>query len=305
MDHYGKARREGLRIYSAAIQAHEDPYLPVLEETEPALARLNRNALGVQTVPLERVAGSVSRGRSYAFTRGFYPILESGSEFAGKWERLYASVEENGINQPVTLLEYMGTYYVTEGNKRVSVMKCMGAVDIEGDVTRVIPPQTDDAEHQAYSEYCDFTRETGIFQIFFTKLGSYQKLCTLPGVRAGESWTEDEILALKRVYSTFRSAYLSLRETDSTEVGDAFLALRLRPGHAGGAVPDARGGRDVSADAADRRGGDPLVADHETVGPAEEKPGFPAAERRERGTDDHLRPDRTDHRYRAGQADPH
>ena len=37
MDHYGKARREGLRIYSAAIQAHEDPYLPVLEETEPAL----------------------------------------------------------------------------------------------------------------------------------------------------------------------------------------------------------------------------------------------------------------------------
>ena len=46
MDHYGKARREGLRIYSAAIQAHEDPYLPVLEETEPALARLNRNALG-------------------------------------------------------------------------------------------------------------------------------------------------------------------------------------------------------------------------------------------------------------------
>ena len=231
MDHYGKARREGLRIYSAAIQAHEDPYLPVLEETEPALARLNRKALGVQTVPLERVAGSVSRGRSYAFTRGFYPILESGSEFAGKWERLYVSVEENGINQPVTLLEYMGTYYVTEGNKRVSVMKCMGAVDIEGDVTRVIPPPIDDAEHQAYSEYCDFTRETGIFQIYFTKPGSYQKLCALPGVKAGDGWTEDEILALKRVYSTFRSAYLPLRETDSTEVGDAFLAYLVAFGY--------------------------------------------------------------------------
>ena len=82
MDHYSKARREGLRIYQAAIQNNTDPYLPVLEERVPNLSALSRFSLGIMTIPLDRVVGSVSRGRSYAFTEGFMPILEGGSEFA-------------------------------------------------------------------------------------------------------------------------------------------------------------------------------------------------------------------------------
>ena len=35
MDRYGKARREGLRAYNAAVQEHGNPYLPVLEELVP------------------------------------------------------------------------------------------------------------------------------------------------------------------------------------------------------------------------------------------------------------------------------
>ena len=67
MDHYSKARREGLRVYSAAAQANQPPYLPVLEEKVPNLSQLSRLSLGVQTIPLDRVIGSVSQGRSYAF----------------------------------------------------------------------------------------------------------------------------------------------------------------------------------------------------------------------------------------------
>ena len=48
MDHYGKARREGLRLYEAALRANQDPYLPVLENQVPSLSRLNRHALGIQ-----------------------------------------------------------------------------------------------------------------------------------------------------------------------------------------------------------------------------------------------------------------
>ena len=123
MDHYSKARREGLRIYQAAIQNNTDPYLPVLEERVPNLSALSRFSLGIMTIPLDRVVGSVSRGRSYAFTEGFMPILEGGSEFAAKWDHLCESVEAEGVNQPITVLEYMGYYYVIEGNKRTSVMK--------------------------------------------------------------------------------------------------------------------------------------------------------------------------------------
>jgi hypothetical protein len=180
MDHYGKARREGLRIYTTALQAHEDPFLPVLESKVPDLSTLSRMSLGIITVPLSRVLGSVSPGRSKAFTKGFLPILEGGSEFAAKWDHLYESVESEGVNQPVTALEYMGYYYVTEGNKRVSVMKAMGARDIEADVTRVFPPRSDDPEVAAYYEYCDFTKETGLYAILFSRPGSYQKLLSLP-----------------------------------------------------------------------------------------------------------------------------
>ena len=225
MEHYSKARREGLRAYTAAIQAHRDPYLPVLEDREPALTRLNRKSLGVLSIPLERVAGSVSQGRSYAFADNFLPILEGGSEFASKWERLYESVEEHGLSQPVTVLEYLGAYYVSEGNKRVSVMKSMGALDIEADVTRVIPPPADDPERRTYEDYCAFARDTGLYGLLLTRPGSYQKLLSLPGVRAEASWTDDEILALRKAYNAFRMVYCSLPATRKrVPTGDAFLS---------------------------------------------------------------------------------
>ena len=225
MDHYGKARRDGLRLYSAAIQSNIDPYLPVLEKKVPNLSQLSRLSLGILAIPLDRVIGSVSQGRSYAFTENFLPILDGGSEFAAKWNRLYESVEAEGVNQPVTALEYMGYYYIIEGNKRVSVMKAMEAEDIEADVTRVIPERTDDPENIAYFEYCDFTKETRLYSILFTRPGSVQKLVSLPGMRAGDTWTEDEIMSLRKLYHYFHEAYTAImKDRPAIQAGDAFLA---------------------------------------------------------------------------------
>lgn len=231
-DHYGKARRDGLRIYTAAIQANTDPYLPVLENKVQNLAQLSRLPLGVMTVPLDRVVGSVSQGRAYAFTENFLPILDGGSEFAAKWDRLYESVEAEGVNMPITALEYMGYYYVIEGNKRVSVMKAMEAEDIEADVTRVLPERTNDPDVIAYYEYCDFTKETGLYNILFSRPGSYQKLVSFPGIRAGEKWTEDEIMSLRKLYHYFYSSYNSVMHgTPSIPAGDAFLAYLVAFGY--------------------------------------------------------------------------
>ena len=231
-DHYGKARRDGLRIYTAAIQANTDPYLPVLENKVQNLAQLSRLPLGVMTVPLDRVVGSVSQGRAYAFPENFLPILDGGSEFAAKWDRLYESVEAEGVNMPITALEYMGYYYVIEGNKRVSVMKAMEAEDIEADVTRVLPERTNDPDVIAYYEYCDFTKETGLYNILFSRPGSYQKLVSFPGIRAGEKWTEDEIMSLRKLYHYFYSSYNSVMHgTPSIPAGDAFLAYLVAFGY--------------------------------------------------------------------------
>ena len=232
MDHYGRARREGLRIYTLALQAHEDPYLPVLETKVPELAALSRLSLGIITSPLSRVMGSVSQGRSKAFTRNFLPILDGGSEFAAKWDHLYESVESEGVNQPVTALEYLGYYYIIEGNKRVSVMKAMEARDIEAEVTRVYPVRTGDPEIVSYYEYCDFTKETGLYSLYFSRPGSYQKLLSLPGVRAGKKWTEDEILSLRKLYHYFSEGYLTqTRGRPVQPCGDAFLIYLIAFGY--------------------------------------------------------------------------
>ena len=233
MEHYSKVRREGLRVYSAAIQAHKDPYLPVLEEKVPNLSQLTRLSLGVMTISLSQVIGSVSQGRSYAFTANFLPILESGSEFSSKWDQLYESVEEKGVSQPITVLEYLGEYYVIEGNKRVSVMKSMGAEDIDADVTRVYPEKKDDPQIQAYYEYCDFARETGLYSMVFTRPGSYQKLLSLPGIRTGDTWTSDDILSLKKLFHYFCSAYNQvMKDRSAIRPGDAFLTFLIAFGYA-------------------------------------------------------------------------
>ena len=232
MDFYSRARREGLRVYQAAIQANADPYLPVLEDLEPNLSQLSRLSLGILTIPLDRVVGSVSQGRSYAFANGFLPILESGSEFASKWERLCESVEAEGVNQPITALEYLGYYYVIEGNKRTSVMKFLNATDIEADVTRVYPSKSDDPRIVSYYEYCDFTKETGLYGILFTRPGSYRKLLSLPGVRAGEKWTEDEIASLRKLYHYFSEQYQTqMKEKHVQPCGDAFLIYLIAFGY--------------------------------------------------------------------------
>lgn len=229
---YSKARQKGLRAYGQAISQNQDPYLPVLEEKLPNLNSLDRLSLGILTVPLDRVVGSVSRGRSFAFANNFMPILDANSEFANKWAALYESVEAEGMRDPAKVLEYMGYYYLIEGNKRISVMKFNDAEYIEADVTRVIPIRTDDPEMTAYLEYCAFSKRTGLYDLFFTRPGSYDRLSALPGMKSGSDWTQDDIMSLRKIYRYFHSAYRKImQDQPAMPVGDAFLRWLLAFGY--------------------------------------------------------------------------
>ena len=230
--YYIRARQKGLRAYHQAIQQNQDPYLPVLEEKVPELNKLDRLSLGIQTIPLDRVAGSVSRGRSFAFANNFMPILEVNSEFCSKWSVLYESVEAEGLRDPAKVLEYLGFYYLIEGNKRISVMKFLGAEYVEADVTRVIPARTESPELAVYDEYCAFAKATGLYDIFFTRPGSYSRLSGLPGIRSGEAWSQDDVLSLRKIYRYFHSAYQTvMQDQPALPCGDAFLRWLLAFGY--------------------------------------------------------------------------
>jgi hypothetical protein len=54
----------------------------------------------------------------------------------------------------VKAYEYMGLFYIEEGNKRVSVLKYLDTPSIYANVTRILPKKT--AETELYYEFLDF-----------------------------------------------------------------------------------------------------------------------------------------------------
>lgn len=236
-DAYARARRSGLKEYHARMQRRESPFLPVLEEIEERLNALSHVPLGLHQIPLSKVVGTASKGRTNAFAANFMPILDPGCEFATKWGVLYEGIVEQGLNQPVKVLEYLNRYYLVEGNKRVSVMKFLSSVSIEAEVTRVMPRRTDDPENVMYFEFLPFYNDTQINYLWFSKPGSYARLYELTGKKPGERWTSEERSDFLAAYMRFRNEYKT-REAASDRgklpatTGDAFLIYLEACGYA-------------------------------------------------------------------------
>ena len=224
-DAYYKARKLGLKEYHARMQKGQSPFLPVLSEIEDHLNALSRQSLGLVHVPMSKVVGTVSKGRTNAFAANFMPLLDQGSEFSYKWNTLYNSVVEDGVRQPVKAYEYLNKYYLVEGNKRASVMKYLDAVAIEAEVTRVIPVRTDDIENRIYFEFMPFYADTQINYIWFTKPGGFAQLYQLTGHTPGTKWTPEEKSDFEAAYNRFRAAYKAREGSRPLPIttGDAFL----------------------------------------------------------------------------------
>ena len=233
-DGYIRARKLALKEYHARIQRHESPFLPVLAEIEESLNALSRVSLGLVEVPLGKVVGTASKGRTNAFAANFMPLLDQGSEFSAKWNTLYNSVVESGLRELVKAYEYLNKYYLVEGNKRVSVMKYLDAVSIEAEVTRVMPPRSDETENRIYYEFLPFYSDTQINYLWFSKPGGFARLCELTGHTPGVKWTSEALADFRAAYMRFRAAYKARESGRSMPIttGDAFLIYLKACGYA-------------------------------------------------------------------------
>ena len=79
--------------------------------------------IGIVDLPIEKVVGTKTSGRTNTFSTNFMPILGPKSEFATKWSLLYDSQLQEGLHDPIKAYEYLNRFYVQEGNKRVSVCR--------------------------------------------------------------------------------------------------------------------------------------------------------------------------------------
>ncbi len=177
----------------------------------------NARELGVVEIPANRIVGTVSAGRIGAFTAGFRPLLGLDTEFASKWINLCAAhLSEEGIRDPVLCYEYLGNFYVQEGNKRVSVLRHFGAPRITAKVRRILPPQSDDPRVQAYYEFLEFYQHTQLYQIQFRRPGDYAKLLSHLGKDPGEDWSDRE----KRTFGSYFRYFQDALSTQGKDFGE-------------------------------------------------------------------------------------
>lgn len=222
---YEKAYKAGKKDYQQRMARGEKPTLQVLDDILPSKGQYAEIPLGLVQIPIERIVGTKTNGRSNAFSGNFMPILEEGTEFSEKWINVSKYQTSEGIQDPIKAYEYMNQFYVEEGNKRVSVMKYFDAVSIPGVVTRLVPPKNDSMESRIYYEFLDFYRLTRINYIWFSKEGSFVKLQELAGKGPNEIWSEEELVDFRSVYYRFKEEYDKRRSNLPITAGDAFLTL--------------------------------------------------------------------------------
>lgn len=230
---YEEAQKKGLRYYRSCVAKGKYPYPQVLNDIFDNLATATQVNLGVLDIPLSRVIGTATSGRSSSFAGNFMPLLDDTSEFAAKWIALCEHhLSRRGITDPIVCYEYMGLFYVIEGNKRVSVLKSYDAVSIQANVTRIVPSWSDeDTSVQVYYEFMHFFQLSRIYDVSFTRSGSYAKLQAELGFEPDHIWTADERSEFLYGFRRFEEAFgkHNMEQLDIT-AGDALMVwLEMNP----------------------------------------------------------------------------
>ena len=226
IDEYIKALRAGEKEYKARLAAGEYPYLPALDDLCPDHETLTQRKIGLMEIPVDLIAGTITRARQNAFAPDFMPLHDSDSEFAAKWSNLYQAQLNEGFNSPIKVYEYLHKFYVQEGNKRVSVSRFLGMPTIMADVIRVMPGPDELKEHPAYAEFLEFYRVAPIYDIVCEKPGTYTEIAELIGRSIGadaEPWPDDLVKELKSAYWRFCKVISTLQVAPEMPLGDAFL----------------------------------------------------------------------------------
>ncbi len=207
MAEYLEAKKLGDREKRMAVFTGANPYLVALDDTLKTSDIAAEIDIGLHEIPLSLIAGTRTKGRQNAFSANFMPLLGDGSEFADKWQALYNSQIVEGLRDPIKCYEYLNKFYVEEGNKRVSVMKFLGAYSIHANVVRILPKRTDDIRIRVYYEYLDFYNVTGLFDVVFSKEGGYAKLAACLDQNLTDPWPESLLLDFRTALNNFSKIY--------------------------------------------------------------------------------------------------
>ena len=123
-------RRAFLRRAKARLRSDlPSASMPSFERLRKSLGALGGALPGIRVVRVEQIVGSV--GRSSQFDSGFMPAKRS---LEGRWKHVDRAFHR-GMELPlVVLYEIGGSYFVLDGNHRVSVARYHGVEMIDAEV---------------------------------------------------------------------------------------------------------------------------------------------------------------------------
>ncbi|HKP88657.1 MAG TPA: hypothetical protein VJT75_01665 [Thermoleophilaceae bacterium] len=134
-DDFSRARRQHVLSALAARLRREpgDVHLVLpFEEVVEALGRVSERSLGVRTIPLDSIVGTV--GRTREFDRSFRPTSNRTRQ---RWERIADAQRRGEAMPPIDVYRIGDVHFVRDGHHRVSVARAQGREDIDAHVTEV------------------------------------------------------------------------------------------------------------------------------------------------------------------------
>jgi hypothetical protein len=162
---FDRAYRRGFwRRISTWLTGASNELLPY-DEVRQQLPFSGQRDLGAQTIPLDKIVGSVGRYRD--FDRIFLPTQRTTSQ---RWVSIKTAHYEDKPLPPIDAYKIGDVYFVRDGNHRVSVarerqQKFIDAYVIEIDVPIQLTPETELDDLVRQKEYAQFMAQTGLAKL--------------------------------------------------------------------------------------------------------------------------------------------
>jgi len=132
---FGRARRRrALARLSSRLRREPGDVFVILpfEEVVEALGRVGEHSLGLQSIEVDSIVGTVDRGRE--FDRAFRPV---SGRVRTRWERIAAAQRRGESMPPIDVYRIGEVHFVRDGHHRVSVARALGLDTLDAYVTEV------------------------------------------------------------------------------------------------------------------------------------------------------------------------
>jgi len=137
----GRAREALRRRGQDASQRkrEEREVLPSLFDRYPDATVAPRRRVGLRSVPIDRIVGTVRHPSQN--TADFLPLPRlRGQNWQARWQRIDRALARLAVLPPVDLVQVGDDYYVEDGHNRVAAARHADGVEVDADVTQLLLP---------------------------------------------------------------------------------------------------------------------------------------------------------------------